>query len=208
MTARSSHVVAVMALVAACGGPAPVAGNPAADAPGPAPRGTHNPLVGTPVDLSALRWLTPDERPPGGNGRLMLLRWWTVQCPFCRDSLPELTELHRRFAGQGLELVGVFHRKGPVNPSDDELRDYVAGLGAAATLARDDEWRALRPILTRGGLEQATSISLLVDRDGVVRWVHAGPRLHRSAQAEFAAADADWRELAALLARELGEAPR
>lgn len=159
-----------------------------------------NPLIGTRLDLGAIRWLTADGKAAdlGGN-RLSLIRWWTVGCPFCTDSLPALCELQRRFGSRGLGLVGVFHRKGPVNPTDAELQRYVAELGCTPVLARDDDWGVLRPLLARGGLDQATSISLLIDREGKVQWVQKGPRLHPSKDPEQAAADADYRELERLL---------
>ena len=163
-----------------------------------------NPLIGTRPDLAPLRWLTADGKPVDLHAnRLTLLRWWTVGCPFCRDSLPALGELQRRYGSRGLGLVAVFHRKGPADPGDDELRHYLAGLRCGAALARDDDWTVLRPLLARGRLDQATSISVLVDQDGIVQWVQGGPRLHPSQDPEQAAADADFQALERLLDRRL-----
>jgi hypothetical protein len=170
----------------------------------PAPVSKGNPLIGTKLDLSPVRWVTDDGKPADFRAnRLTLLRWWTVGCPFCSDSLPALGELQRRYGKRGLGLIAVFHCKTLVAPSDEELRRYLGELKCNATLARDDDWTALRPLLARGKLDRATSISVLVDQDGVVQWVQGGPRLHPSQEPDEAAADADFRQLERLLDQRL-----
>jgi hypothetical protein len=156
--------------------------------------GCRNPLVGEPIGSLATTKLLGRGGEDDTAQPLTLLRWWTVDCPFCRASLPDLAQLSSRFAPR-LQLVAVFHPKGAGSWSDEVLRGYLGGLGVTARLARDDDWRVLDSLRRRGGLDTATSISVLVDRQGIVRWVHPGPRLHRSAEAGFAAADRDWREL-------------
>ncbi len=165
----------------------------------PAPSG---PLLGTRPDLGALRWA--DEAGDLQAAPFTLVRWWTVQCPFCRDSLPALTALRREFGRERLGLWAVFHRKGPGTPDDAALRGYLQELGVDASLARDDAWQALRPILRDGDLQAATSITLLLDRTGAVRWVHPGPRLHPSGDPEHGSADADFGALREVLRRLLG----
>lgn len=165
-------------------------------------RGQQNPLVGTPLgSLAALRWVLPDGKAPDLAAQpLTLFRWWMIDCPFCRASLPDLSELQQRFAPR-LQLVAVFHPKGGGPFADGELQDHLRTLGVTAPLARDDAWRVLEPLLDRGKLTAATSISVLVDRGGIIRWVHPGPRLHRGEGAEFATADADCRELEQVVAQ-------
>jgi hypothetical protein len=196
------RLVLLVSMLAACDGPpSPSAGSDPRPSPA-APSG--NPLVGTKLDLAPLRWVTADGKPADLTAnRLTLLRWWTVECPFCKDSLPALCELQRRFGPRGLGLVAVFHNKGPVEPTDAELQQYLTGLGCSPVLARDDRWTVLRPLLERGKLEQATSISLLIDKDGVVQWVQGGPRLHPSKDPEEARADADFKQLERLLEQRL-----
>jgi hypothetical protein len=152
------------------------------------------------ADLSRLRWLEPTTASDLAANGLTLLRWWTVQCPFCRDSLPDLAELPARFARRGLTVVGVFHPKTQQVPTDDAVVAYARGLGFAGPIAADDRWQVLEDLRTRGALDAATSISVLIDEDGTVRWVHPGPRLHRSEDPRFAAADRSFRELEQLLA--------
>ena len=51
--------------------------------------------------------------------------------------------------------------------------------------------------MQRAGFTRATSVSFLVDAEGVVRWAHAGPRVHASADPRHVGPDADLRGLEA-----------
>ena len=128
---------------------------------------------------------------------LTLVRWWTVRCPCCRDSLPDLEQLASDHRARGLRLLPVFHPKGPL-PGDQALREYLAELGYRGPLAKDLQRTKLRDLMKRGRLERATSISFLVDRSARIRWVHPGPRVHRG-NAEHPRAAADFAELQALV---------
>lgn len=136
----------------------------------PAPPEPSNPLVGTQVDLSGLRWVLPAAGHDFAAHRLTLLRWWTVQCPFCTDSLPALAALGERFGPRGLGLVGVFHPKQPRAPTDAAVSAAVRALGFLGAIASDDRWRVLESLRSRGALTAATSISILVDASGSCRW--------------------------------------
>lgn len=192
----SPVILAPLVLAAACGA------GPQAPEPVPQPPIAANALVGTHVDLGPLRWLEPTAALDLGAHRVTLLRWWTVQCPFCRDSLPDLAALRARY-GEQFGLVGVFHPKSPRPPSDRELVDYARALGFDGAIASDDRWQVLDLLRARGALNAATSISVLVDASGTVLWVHPGPRLHHSADPAFAAADHAFRQLEGVLADRL-----
>ena len=173
-----------------------------AEAPVASPATSH-PLIGTRVDLSGLRWLDPTAPHDFAAHRLTLLRWWTVQCPFCADSMPALATLGERFGPRGLALVGVFHAKQPRPPADGDVVAAARARGFGGPIAGDDRWRLLESLRSHGGLEVATSISVLCDDRGIVRWVHTGPRLHPSSDPEHGDAEASFRELERLLAESL-----
>ncbi len=159
------------------------------DEPRTAERPAH-PLVGQPFgSLAALRWLTPEGGPVSlAAQRLTLFRWWTNTCPHCVGSVPALASLEARYRARGLRLVGVYHPKGS-RLSDSAARDYAARLGFHGAIAFDDRWTKYVELRDRGGLRQATSITVLVDAEGSVRWAHPGPRIE-AGSADLAALDA------------------
>jgi len=44
---------------------------------------------------------------PSSDRKLLLIDFWATWCAPCRDEFPHLNELHARFAGQGLVVIGL-----------------------------------------------------------------------------------------------------
>lgn len=162
--------------------------------------GPAGPLVGRPFgSLEALRWPRSDGAPFSLAARpLTLFRWWTNACAHCRVSVPVLAGLEQRYRARGLRLVAVYHPKS-VPLTDAAAQSALEQLGFAGPLAFDDRWTKYTELSARGALRSATSISVLVDADGLVRWVHPGPRIEPGS--------ADLRTLDALLDRLLPPSP-
>jgi hypothetical protein len=141
-------------------------------------RGAAHALVGQRFGTTApLRgFAARDGSSPFAGKPLTLLRWWTNACPHCTGSVPSLARLGRKHGARGLSLVAVYHPKGrPL--TDESARQTAAQFGVSGTVAFDDRWTKYLELRDRGALRTATSISVLVDSDGVIRWVHPGPRL-------------------------------
>ena len=127
---------------------------------------------------------------------LTLYRWWTDTCTFCEASLPALDSLREKYEDRGLRVVGVFHPKPQTRPVSDE---YVAR-GAKdrsfnGTVVIDSNWSQLKKWWLDTGTRSATSVSILVDDKGVVRFVHPGPVLFPSDEEKFAQENNDFQLL-------------
>lgn len=186
---------------------------------GDAPPQTRKPLEPLPVSrggqevvgkrlppLAFDRWIPADPPAPDEGGRppVTLYRWWTTGCPFCEKTLPAIEALRRRYEGRGLSVVAVFHPKPAGAVVADRVAKAAKRMGYAGRVAVDEDWSELkRAYLDRSATAAATSVTLLVDRDGVVRFVHPGPQFFPSDDAADAGEDADYklidRALAALL---------
>ncbi len=118
--------------------------------------------VGTPVSFG-----TPE------TPRATLVRFWTDTCRFCERSLPEIEALRERYRARGFETVGVYHPKPARDVDKDTVRAAAERLGYTGLLALDPYWASLRAIWPERS--RATSSSFLLDRSGVVRYVHPGP---------------------------------
>jgi peroxiredoxin len=119
----------------------------------PAPNFTLRTLDGKPLRLRDLR------------GQVVLLDFWMVGCPPCRVLMPELQKLHRKYAGQGLRVIGVTE----VDPTPRQAKAALKELGVTypAVLDPGDQ------IGKRYQLE-AHPTTVLIDRRGFVRVVRSG----------------------------------
>jgi thiol-disulfide isomerase/thioredoxin len=71
--------------------------------------------------VNASTWTTLDGRRARGSdfqGKVLILDFWATYCPPCRDEVPHLIDLQRRYGAQGLHIVGL-------NVGGDEDRPKV-----------------------------------------------------------------------------------
>jgi thiol-disulfide isomerase/thioredoxin len=101
------------------------------------------------------------------DGQVLLINFWATWCVPCRAEMPMLSELHQQYAGQGLRVLGI--ALDDVQPA----RDFVTELGIAypVLVGLADVMATSRAYGNRDGL---LPYSVLVDRDGVVRWSRLG----------------------------------
>jgi peroxiredoxin len=116
------------------------------------------------------------------KGQVVLVRWWTDTCPFCASSAPALRALHQQYSPQGLTLVGVFHPKaGRDDPLDlERVQRTVESRGFEFPVAIDWNWRTgtLEDWWLTGPDRPATSVTFLLDKAGVIQYVHPGMEYH------------------------------
>ena len=61
----------------------------------PAPNFKAFALSGNPLSMDSLK------------GSVVILDFWATWCPPCRESLPFLSDMHRKYGKQGLQIVGM-----------------------------------------------------------------------------------------------------
>ena len=169
-------------------------------------------LIGRPApEWSFTRWVRGHERTLRDvRGKVVLVRWWTEGCHFCRTTLPAIEALQREHPGD-LVVLGVFHPKPePRDVSDRHILRVARELGFSGPIAFDRDWHALDRYWLGGHPERSwTSVSFLIDREGVIRWVHGGGEYHPSNDPRHRACDLEYQGLEKALAEVLEEpAPR
>lgn len=105
-----------------------------------------------------------DDRVPAVEGKVVLVDFWASWCAPCKKSFPSLDNLHRRYAGLGFEIIAV--------SVDDTARDMARFLKANPVgfpVLRDTEKKLVADVQV-----EAMPTSFLLDRGGVVRFVHNG----------------------------------
>lgn len=155
-------------------------------------------FLGTPLKLEELR------------GKVVLLRWWSDACPMCSGALPNLGRLYEQHKQEGLIVIGIYHPKPPVPLTAENLRTIKSAADAHEArfpIATDADWTVLQRYWLHGGERGFTSPSFLIDRRGIIRWVHPGGELHPSEEPDHKSCDRAYSELTATLATLLREPP-
>jgi len=113
---------------------------------------------------------------------VVLVRWWTETCPFCASSAPALRALDAQYSPQGLTVIGVYHpkadRDGPLDVA--RVERAVAARQLDFPIAIDWDWRngTLRDWWLTGPDRPATSVTFLLDKSGVIQYIHPGMEYH------------------------------
>jgi thiol-disulfide isomerase/thioredoxin len=116
------------------------------------------------------------------RGRVVLVRWWTETCPFCASSAPALLDIHDQYGSQGLTVIGVYHpkadRDGPLDLA--RVERAVAARELDFPIAVDWDWEngVLADWWYTGPERPATSVTFLLDKSGVIQYVHPGMEYH------------------------------
>ncbi len=125
----------------------------------------RHPLVGR----AAPEILQHLQSGPAGNfrlsehrGEVVLLGFWTSWCSACRDYLGQLQNLEETYRAAGLVILAV-----SLDDDQKAARDFVNSFAAKLRTSNDD------PVgVGRVYDIEDVPLSVLIDRDGVVRFVH------------------------------------
>jgi thiol-disulfide isomerase/thioredoxin len=151
------------------------------------------------------RWIrSPALTPQDLHGKVVLLRWWTEGCDFCAATLPGLESLRKRYGDDGLVVIGVYHPKPARHVSDRDIVAAANRLGFRGPIAVDERWTTLDRYWLAGHEREFTSVSFLIDRDGLIRWVHRGGEYHPSTDPKHARCDAEYDGLVKAIGELLG----
>lgn len=160
----------------------------------------HSPVdvIGTsPPEWTATDWFNgPPLTLAGLRGQVVVVRWFmSPDCPFCSGSAPALRALHERYAARGLVVIGMYHHKEatPLDPAD--VRGWAAHYGYTFPIAIDRDWKTLKRWWLDGHDRDFTSVTFVLDRQGVIRALHPGGLIDPAGK-DFAELDA---KIAALL---------
>jgi peroxiredoxin len=100
------------------------------------------------------------------RGEVVLLSLWASWCGDCRDQLPLLDDLQRRYRDAGVQVLGV-----NLDDMPERARDLASGLALEFPVLLDSD-KAVARLYDPDSLP----LTLLIDRSGTVREVRAGFR--------------------------------
>lgn len=119
-------------------------------------------LSGKTVDLASLA------------GKVVIVDFWATWCAPCKEELPELEKLHKKYGPKGLVVVGV-----SVDKESGGLKPFLDKLKISFPVVHDAD----HAVSGKYSPPRMPS-SYIVDRKGIVRYVHGGYRASDAAEFE------------------------
>ena len=103
------------------------------------------------------------------RGKVVLVDFWTYTCVNCIRTLPSLRSWHEKYAGAGLVVLGVHTPEFRFEKLRENVVDAVERLKIRYPVAQDNDYETWRAFDNR-----FWPAKYLIDRDGLVRYFHAG----------------------------------
>lgn len=123
------------------------------------------------------------------KGKVVLVRWFTDTCPYCASSTPALLQLYEDYADQDFTIVGVFHPKaGRNDPLDvQRVQRMVETRAFKFPVGIDWDWRkgTLKDWWLTGPDRPATSVTFILDKSGIIQFIHPGMEYHEDNGSEL-----------------------
>lgn len=98
------------------------------------------------------------------KGDVVMINFWATWCGPCRQEMPILDELYTRYERAGFQLLGV-----NIDDEPQRAKDMIAELGVSFPVLFDHA-KAVSELYD----VQAMPVSVMVDREGKIRYVHHG----------------------------------
>ncbi len=102
------------------------------------------------------------------DGQIVLVNFWATWCKPCREEMPMLSGLQLEYATRGLQIVGI------ALDDVERARQFAleAGVEYPILVGSTDVMVTIHNYGNRSG---TLPYSVLIDRQGTVRWSHLGP---------------------------------
>lgn len=123
------------------------------------------PLVKAPAPDFALRSMNDANiRLSEHLGQVVLINFWATWCGPCRQEMPQLEILHAKYQRAGLVLLGI-----NIDEERDEAIEMAETLQISYPILFDE-----RKEVSRAYQLGTMPLTVLIDREGVVRYVSEG----------------------------------
>ncbi len=153
---------------------------PVSQGPGSAPAFSKH-LIGTQRPAFELPDLEgKPRRIEEWDGKIVLVNFWAAWCPPCRREMPGFIELQEQYGKEGLQIVGV------AIDEHEAVQDFTDTLGVNYPVLIGQR-EASRIAREYGDSMGALPYSVLLDREGRIRFIRPGELKRETLEAQFKA---------------------
>ena len=99
------------------------------------------------------------------KGKIVLLNFWATWCQPCRTEIPDLIKKQREYRSKGLQIIGITYPPEKIS----QVRRFVRKLKINYPV-----WSGTRATKTLFTSSETLPMTVIIDRDGVVRDVIEG----------------------------------
>jgi len=114
------------------------------------------------------------------KGKVVLIRFWLVDCPYCTNTAPSLVEFYDKYKNEGLVVIGVHHPKSERTKDNKLVKRRAEMFGFKFPIAQDLNWKTINSYWLGGKKRSYTSSTILIDKESIIRFVHDGGEFYKS----------------------------
>ena len=103
------------------------------------------------------------------KGKVVLIEFWAFDCPNCAEAMPHVIELNKKYAKDGLVVIGVHTPRIDKEKDVAKIREAVKAKGITYPVVVDNNYSIWSDYAC-----DAWPNLYLVDQDGVIRLSHTG----------------------------------
>jgi len=101
------------------------------------------------------------------KGKVVFLNFWATWCPPCKEEMPSMERLYRRYKSRGFTILAVSIDSGGAEP----VAAFVKKLGLTFPIGLDPKFAVANQYAIRG-----LPATFLIDKAGTIAAVAVGPR--------------------------------
>src|SRR5262249_31099565 len=103
------------------------------------------------------------------KGKVVLVEFWTFGCSNCRNVEPHVKEWYKKYAEQGLVVIGVHSPETDFNRYSKNVENYVHEQQLPYAVVTDNDFATWHRYGNR-----AWPTVYLIDKQGLIRYTHIG----------------------------------
>ncbi|MGB8702349.1 MAG: thioredoxin family protein, partial [Thermosynechococcaceae cyanobacterium] len=103
------------------------------------------------------------------NGKVVLVQFWTFECINCQRTLPYIVQWHKKYAAQGLQVIGVHTPEFAFERDVNNVRDALKQHDITYPVPLDNNFQTWKAYNNRYWPNL-----YLADRQGFLRYSHSG----------------------------------